>query len=87
MSRPEPETAPTDAELMIGQAILNVVAGHTAEDAVRALSTCLGLLVGENHHDAGDDITLAELTLTRAAYLSRAVLRETWGRVAVETRN
>jgi hypothetical protein len=87
MTRPEPEAGPTQAELEIGQAILNVVTGHTCEDAVRALSTCLGLLVGEHHHDASHDISAAELTLTRSAYLSRAVLRETWGRVSVATRN
>lgn len=74
-------TGPTAEEMEIGEAIMATLAGHRAEDQARALSVCLGLIVGHHHHDAGHDITAAELTLTRAGHLSRAVLRKSWGNV------
>jgi hypothetical protein len=81
---PNARTGPSDTELALVQSIMALCAGHTAEDCGRALATCLGMVVGHEHHEEGDARETAELTLARAHALSLAVLRASWGRIVTE---
>lgn len=70
-----------DDEAAIGQAILDVVAGHDAHDTHIALSRAIGLLVGGTAFFEGMPLAAAETTLDACFEIARKHMRASWGKV------